>query len=369
MHFAVIIGTRPEAIKLAPVVRELFGRGIDTTVIHTGQHADLVADPFELFSIVPDVTLHTMRDTQSLRGLVGRLTTGLTESLEHIDARQPLDGVVIQGDTASTMVAALASTRLGIPVVHVEAGLRTGDVTDPFPEEVNRMLVTMVADHHFAPTDRAASNLLAEHVDQDSITVTGNTAVDAVRFVLDTYGDELTHDRGALGLTDLRYIALTVHRRESWGARMRDILAGVRDFLETDPDLHLVFPVHPNPLVQNAAADMLAGTPNVKLIEPVGYRAFIAVLEGAELIVTDSGGVQEEAPTLRKHTLVVRLATERTEGIDAGTATLVGVDRASVSAAITRALTATPTPTSANPFGDGRAAGRIVDVLVDRYGT
>lgn len=368
MHAAVMIGTRPEAIKLAPVVLELRGRGIETTVIHSGQHADLVIDPFELFGIRPDIVLDTMRDAQSLRGLVGRLTTAVSDALASAAAAKPIDVLVVQGDTASTMVTALAGVRLGIPVVHVEAGLRTGDVRDPFPEEVNRMMVTMVADHHFAPTPKAAANLVAEDVPRESITVTGNTVVDAVEFVLSRYRDRLTDDRTELGLAGTRYIALTVHRRESWGARMRDILAGVRDHLETDSDLHLVFPVHPNPLVRAAANDTLAGTPNVMLIEPAGYRQFIAVLAGADLIVTDSGGVQEEAPTLGKHTLVVRLSTERTEGIEAGTATLVGVDRESVRGAIARALTNAPSPKDRNPFGDGQASTRIVDALVSRYG-
>jgi len=364
MHVVTVIGTRPEAIKLGPVVRELRARGFACTVIHTGQHTDLVADPFALFDIQPDIVLDTMREGQPLAKLVASLATSLTNALKSID---DIDVVVVQGDTASTMVGALAAMNLGLPVAHVEAGLRTSDPYDPFPEEVNRMVVTMATTHHFAPTDTAAANLRREGIPEADIAITGNTAVDAVKFVLEEFGSELEQDRTDAGLSGLRYVAMTLHRRESWGARMRETLAGVRDYMESDPDLHLVFPMHPNPTVRAAAADMLSGTPRVRLVEPAGYRPFIALMQGAELIVTDSGGIQEEAPSLGKHTLVLRESTERTEGISAGTATLVGVEREAVRDAIATALAAPPMPIVVNPFGDGHASERIVDVLQELY--
>lgn len=367
MHSAIVVGTRPEAIKLGPLVLELRRQGVDTSIIHTGQHADLVRDPFELFGIDPTVTLDTMRTGQSLPGLVARLGGMLTEAITAIHDAGPIDVLVVQGDTASTMIASLVGGELSIPVAHVEAGLRTGDVHDPFPEEVNRMIVSMVAAHHFAPTQRARDNLMTEGIDPSAITITGNTAVDAVRFVLETYGDRLEADRDRLGLTGLRYVAMTVHRRESWGEKMRSILSGVRDSIEDHPDVSVVFPVHPNPVVREAADEILSGVPNVTLVRPAGYREFVAMLQGAAVIVTDSGGIQEEAPTLGKHTLVVRMATERTEGLEAGTATLVGVDREAVAEAIGNALAEAPQPPVANPFGDGMASERIVTELVARY--
>ena len=326
MKILLVFGTRPEAIKLAPLVRELASRPeFDCKICVTGQHRDILAQFLELFELRPDWDLKVMRPDQDLAYLTGAILSGVSGVLDHF---RP-DRVVVQGDTTSTLAGALAAFYHKIPVAHVEAGLRTADIYAPWPEEVNRRLVTHIADLHFAPTPRARDNLLREGVGPDRIVVTGNTGIDALLWVADRLGrrPELAARAGAvLGgrFAGKRLILMTGHRRENFDGGLERI-AGAMARIAERPDVGVVFPVHPNPNVRRAI-EPLRRHENVLLLDPVDYPELVFLLKRCHLVVTDSGGIQEEAPSFGKPVLVTRETTERPEAMELGLARLVGTD-------------------------------------------
>ena len=354
----VIVGTRPEAIKMAPVVLALRGsRTLAPVIVSTGQHRTMLAQALDAFDLKPDVDLAVMTRDQSLEELTARIIPPLTA---HFRARKPA-AVLVQGDTTTTLGAALAAHYAGLPIGHVEAGLRTGDLRAPFPEEANRRLVDHLADWLFAPTRLAATRLEDEGIPRRRIVMTGNTVVDALRWMLARRTRAWPAGLEAR-LGDAPMILVTAHRRESFGEPLDRLFGALRRIADDHPECHLVYPVHLNPNVRRSARS-LEGHPRIHLIEPVTYPQMVTLLERSRLVLTDSGGLQEEAPTLGVPVLVTRAATERPEGLEAGTSRLVGTDPGKIVAAVRRLLAAPPRRTTrrpANPYGDGRAAIRIV---------
>jgi UDP-N-acetylglucosamine 2-epimerase (non-hydrolysing) len=361
---AVIFGTRPEAIKLAPVVLALREMAAPHVVLSTGQHADLVDDVLEPFGIVPDVDLGLMREEQ---GLDYVLASALDMVGRQLDQLRP-SAVVVQGDTTSMLGSALAAFHRAIPVAHVEAGLRSSDVALPFPEEMNRRLASVIARWHFAPTEGAAANLRAAGV-RDRIHVVGNTVVDAVRHVTSGTAANLPPElSGFLG--EAPYVLATAHRRESWGEGIGAVAAGLRAVLGDLPDHRLVFVTHPNPSARRPVEEALAGHDRALVTGALPYAAFLHLLRGARLLVSDSGGIQEEGPTLGVPVLVTRQVTERPEGVAAGAVRLIGTDAGAVrEAAVSLLRSASDLAAMARAgrglYGDGYAAGRIVRVIAD----
>lgn len=365
----VIIGTRPEAIKLAPVVLELqkYPEHFETQVCVTGQHREMLDQVLGVFNLRPDHDLGVMKGGQGLAGVTAACLTGLDDVLRQ--ERPHL--VLVQGDTTTTFTAALSAYYHRVPVAHVEAGLRTGNRYDPFPEEINRRLATHLSDFHFAPTEGARSNLLSEGVRPESILLTGNTVIDALLVTQARLAKGPNPALDCLGQIDgLRMILVTAHRRESFGVPFRRICEAVRALAERRHDIVIVYPVHLNPNVQAPVREILDGIPNVKLLAPLDYVSFVACMQRAYILLTDSGGVQEEGPSLRKPVLVMRETSERPEAIAAGTACLTGTNPerivSTVSAllddpALYQQMTSRP-----NPYGDGHAAERIVQFLVNR---
>lgn len=359
-----VVGTRPEVIKLAPVIHELRTRtaGAEVVLCATGQHRQMLDQTLAAFDLRPDLDLDLMQAGQHPSDLFARLLLALRPLLEEL---RP-DVLIVQGDTTTVAAAALAGFLHGALVAHVEAGLRTGDKRAPFPEEVNRRLAGVVADLHFAPTARARDNLLAEGVPPDHIYLTGNTVVDALRWVRARVADRPLP--AELDPGPARLILVTAHRRESFGQPFRDLCGALRDIAERFDDVRLLYPVHLNPHVQRTAYEVLGGCPRVRLVEPVDYGTFVALLNRAYLVLTDSGGIQEEAPALGKPVLVLREKTERPEALEAGVVRLVGTDRrrivqqagALLSDRAAYAAMARPTQL----YGDGQAARRIAEVLV-----
>lgn len=370
-----IFGTRPEAIKMAPVVRAIEAYpGLESRVCVTAQHRAMLDQVLDLFELVPDLDLDLMRPGQTLPELTARALTGLAQVL---DEERP-DLVLVQGDTTTAFAGALAAFYAGIPTGHVEAGLRTGDLGAPFPEEANRLLTDRLASLHFAPTARARDALLAEGILPNTIWLTGNPVVDALLWVRDRLKSRpLVGDRAELGSAfeivaeaENPVVLVTGHRRESFGEGFRRICRALRTLAESHPELHLVYPVHLNPQVQQPVRRHLEDLPNLHLLAPVSYAPFVRLMDRATLVLTDSGGVQEEAPALGKPVLVMRDLTERQEGVDAGTARLVGTDPERIVAEVERLLQ-DPDAYSAmsrahNPYGEGNAAERIVEVLARR---
>ena len=359
-RIVVVVGTRPEAVKLAPVVHELHAaKWAQVRLVATAQHRELLDAQLAHFGLVVDRDLDVMRPGQSLAELTGRLFTALDPVL----ADERPDLVLAQGDTTTVLVAAMAAFYRGIPFGHVEAGLRTGDLAQPFPEEANRVLVARLATLHFAPTAGAREHLLREGVAADRVHVTGNPAIDALLWTAARTGpSEYTPAAGR------HLVLVTAHRRESFGAPLLRVCAALRT-LAARGDVDVLFPVHANPQVRDAVYHELAGVAGVRLVAPLAYGAMVAAMRASTLILTDSGGVQEEAPSLGKPVLVLRETTERPEGVAAGVAQIVGTDTGRIVAAATRLLhdgaarAAMSAP--ANPYGDGQAARRIVAVLQD----
>jgi len=357
-------GTRPEAIKLAPVIQELSRRAreFQPVVLVTAQHRQMLDQVLRVFDITPDYDLDVMRPGQSLADV----TVGVLRGVERVLRRVGPDLVMVQGDTTSALAAALAAFYERIPVGHVEAGLRTGDKYSPYPEEMNRRLVSSLADLHFAPTRTARDNLLREGVPRGRIRVTGNTVVDALRAIRASKAKWRVPvlDRIAPGQ---RVVLVTAHRRESFGPGFGRICRALRTIVERSPDVEVVYPVHLNPNVRRPVRAILGRNPRVHLLEPMEYLPFVRLMERAYLILTDSGGIQEEASVLGKPVLVMRDVTERPEAVAAGIARLVGTDTDMIVSATERLLrSAAPYRSMAhvrNPFGDGRASRRIVDVL------
>lgn len=357
-----IVGTRPEAIKVAPVVVELrrYSDQVETILLSTGQHREMLAQALAAFDLEPDVDLAIMQHGQTLAQVTARAMAGIDDKLAELKP----DWLVAQGDTTTTFVAALAAFYRQIPFAHVEAGLRTATVHNPFPEEFNRRAAGLVADLHLAPTRWACENLLKEGKDPESIVVTGNTGIDAVRIVADRSATEWYAEHPG------RVILLTTHRRENWGEPQRAIARAARRLVEEFPDCLLVVAQHKNPQVRETLASVLDGAPRTDRIEPPDYAEFVKLMQRASLILTDSGGVQEEAPAFGVPVLVLRDTTERPEGVDAGTAKLVGTDEERIyreGATLLREPEAHAAMAKAvSPYGDGRASARIRFALMNR---
>jgi len=362
-----VVGTRPEAIKLAPVIRALQadpGR-FSVRVCATAQQREMLDQALAPFGIVPDVDLDLMRANQTLADLTSRSVAALDAG---IAAFGP-DVVLVQGDTTTAFCGALAAFYRHVEVAHVEAGLRTGRKDAPFPEEVNRTLISQIADYHFAPTGRARDALVGSGIDAASVFVTGNTVVDALLWMRDHVKQHPPALAGMLArdLEGRALVLVTGHRRESFGRPMEQMCLAIRDVADARPDAIVVYPVHLNPGVQEPVSRLLGGHPRIRLLPPLAYDAFVWLMDRAAAILTDSGGVQEEAPVLGTPVFVTREVTERPEGVDAGNAQLVGTDRAAIVSALLGVL-ANPhqraaMSAAASPYGDGHAAERIVSVL------
>ncbi len=359
----ICFGTRPELIKFAPMIKALHERGVDLVTVNTGQHTDLLEPLFELFEIRPQYNLQAMVAGQSLNALGSRLLSSLDPVLE---TEKP-DLVLVQGDTASAVMASMAAFNRQIPVGHLEAGLRSGNPLSPFPEEMNRRLVGQIAAYHFAATERNERTLLNEGVDADSIHLVGNTVVDALRQTLASTRPGKAVELMQQWAAGKRLVLVTTHRRENFGETMSQHLRALREFIESHPDLCMVFPVHPNPNVRAAVASELDQHPRIRLVDPMGYRDFIHLLSHAWLIVSDSGGIQEEATALGKAMIVLRENTERPEAVECGVARLVGESperlRDMLRTAWVDAVWHTNASQSRDVFGDGHTAERICDVL------
>ncbi len=359
-----VVGTRPDAIKMAPVVLTLRSDPrFQVRVVATGQHREMLDQVLRLFQIVPDDDLQVMTPHQSL----AQITTRVLEGLDRLLQRYRPDVVLAQGDTTTTFVAALAAFYHKIAFGHVEAGLRTYDKYHPFPEEINRRLTAPMADFHFAPTERARQNLLREAIPAGRIWVTGNTGIDAVLWVAQQPFEPVEPALQRAFAHEGRLLLVTTHRRENWGEPIQQIALALRDLLDTMPDLLVLLPMHRNPRVREVIQHVLGAHPRALLTEPLDYAPFVQAMRRATLILTDSGGVQEEAPAFGKPILVLRTTTERPEGVEAGTAKLVGTDRARIRDEAMQLLTNPDAYAqmahAINPYGDGHAAERIRDIL------
>ena len=373
----LIFGTRPEAIKLAPIIQRLKAEGskFKPIVCVTAQHREMLDQVLNLFEIEPDYDLNIMIDNQDLFDVTVKALNGLKEILK----KEKPDIALVQGDTTTSFVASLAAFYLKIPLGHVEAGLRTYNKYSPFPEEKNRHLTGVLADYHFAPTEWAKNNLLKENVPEDRIWVTGNTVIDALLWVVsrqksaggEQYWNRYFKERWGLTLTTntntCKLILVTGHRRESFGESFRNICLALKEIAKDRHDIKIVYPVHLNPNVQKPVRDILSDIPNIYLIGPLDYEPFVYLMEKAYLILTDSGGIQEEAPSLGKPVLVMRNVTERPEGIEAEVVKLVGTDKERIVAETEILLDDKKAyeemARASNPYGDGKAAERIVDIL------
>ncbi len=356
----LVFGTRPEAIKMCPLVNELKTRPqVQTVVCVTGQHRQMLDQVLEAFHVVPDYDLSIMKERQTLFDV----TTNILNSIKEVLEREAPDVVLVHGDTSTTFVTALACFYLQIPVGHVEAGLRTYNIYSPYPEEFNRQAVGIIAKYNFAPTQMSRDNLLREGKDAQSIYVTGNTAIDALKT---TVRESYTHPEldWAAGS---RLIMLTAHRRENLGQPMHNMFRAIRRVMEEHPDVKAIYPIHMNPVVRKAAEEELGGLDRVRIIEPLDVLDFHNFLARSYLILTDSGGIQEEAPSLGKPVLVMRDTTERPEGIAAGTLKLVGTDEETIYTQFKLLLEDKAAydamAHASNPYGDGFACRRIADIL------
>ncbi len=367
---AVLFGTRPEAVKLAPVLAEIgkHGETLAARVIVTAQHRQMLDQVLKLFSIVPHHDLNVMRPNQDLFQITSRMLEGLGPILRE----EAPDLLLVQGDTTTVFVGALASYYLRIPVGHVEAGLRTGDKFSPYPEELNRKLTGALTDLHFAPTEVSRQNLLREGVLDSSIFVTGNPVIDAL---LATVREDYTFQETQLAraCASGRVVLVTAHRRESFGKPFRGICQGLRRIADVADDIQVVYPVHLNPNIREPARELLGGHERIHLLDPLDYEPFVQLMARSTLILTDSGGVQEEAPSLGKPVLVLRDTTERPEGLEAGTVRLVGTDPDRIHGEASRLLTDAGAhqamARAVNPYGDGRASELIVKAILDWWGS
>lgn len=361
MKVALIFGTRPEAIKMSPVYHKLKKNNIDVKIISTGQHKEMLYQVLDLFEIKPDYELEIMKEGQGL----SELTSRLIKKVEDVVKKEKFDFILVQGDTTSAFVGALVGFYNKIPVGHIEAGLRTGDIYSPFPEEANRKLIGNIAKVHFAATAVNRNNLLKEGYDKNTILKVGNTVIDALYWVKKNKTLNLSEIREKYNLKDKKYVLMTMHRRENWGQPMRDALKGIRKYLEENKELYLVFPMHLNPTVRAVVNEELKGFERKVLIDPLEYLEFISLMDGAHFILTDSGGVQEEAPSLGKPTLVLRDTTERPEAIEAGTAKLVGTfsDTVYENMKLLEGELYEKMSKANNPYGDGKTSDKILKYL------
>ncbi len=375
LKLLAVFGTRPEAIKMAPVVIELsHTEGLQVKVCVTAQHRQMLDQVLSLFGIAPDYDLNLMQSGQDLFDI----TVNVLLALRDVLRKERPDMVLVHGDTTTCFAAALAAFYEGVAIGHVEAGLRTGDLRAPFPEEANRSLAARLTTLHFAPTQSAADNLIRENVPEESIHITGNTVIDALLMARDKVADyPASHWRDLLGDHlfdriidgDRRLILITGHRRENFGQGFIDLCSAIRELAERHPDWDLLYPVHLNPNVQQPVYELLAGLDNVHLIQPQDYAPFVWLMDQSDLILTDSGGIQEEGPSLGKPVLVMRAVTERPEAVDAGTVRLVGTDPGRIVANVEELLTDSALYTKMsqahNPYGDGKASARIAHILLE----
>jgi UDP-N-acetylglucosamine 2-epimerase (non-hydrolysing) len=363
-----VFGTRPEAIKMAPVVQELqkFPQKIDAKVVVTAQHREMLDQVLTLFHIQPDYDLNLMRHGQTLYDI----TSGVLLGLKDIFTQEKPNLVLVHGDTTTTFVAALAAFYQQIQIGHVEAGLRTGDKLSPFPEEMNRKMTGSLADYHFAPTSKAKENLLKENVPEDRIVITGNTVIDAL---LETV--QKPYQFTGFGMENVdwtkKIILLTCHRRENWGNPMKEIFSAVQRIKALRSDTEVIFPVHKNPAVRGLAEQILGKTPGIHLVEPMDYQPFAHLMAKSYLVLTDSGGMQEEAPSLGKPVLVLRNTTERPEALEAGTVKLVGTNQETIYQETMKLLDHEASyremANAVNPYGDGKSARRIVQFILNLH--
>ncbi|MFF2245805.1 non-hydrolyzing UDP-N-acetylglucosamine 2-epimerase [Arthrobacter sp. NPDC058130] len=364
-----IFGTRPEAIKMAPIVSALQESPLFRCYVTvTGQHREMLDQVNELFGIVPDHDLNILQQGQSLSAIMTRTIDGL----EKLFAATRPDAVVVQGDTTTSTAAAIAAFYHGIPVVHVEAGLRSGDLLSPFPEEANRKITSQITRLHLAPTSTSRENLLREGISAEDIVVTGNTVIDALFTTVDKqlpFTDPRLEELDASGR---QILLVTTHRRENQGESMRSVGRALARIADAEPDLVIVLPAHKNPVVREAVLPALEGKANVLVTEPLAYGEFTRMLSRAHIVLTDSGGVQEEAPSLGKPVLVMRENTERPEALEAGTVKLIGTDEERIVAEVTRLLHDSPhfaaMANAVNPYGDGKAAARTVAAIEELLG-
>lgn len=369
----LVFGTRPEAIKMAPLVKALQkdSEHFETKICVTAQHRQMLDQVLEVFDIVPEYDLNIMAPNQDLYDITSRVLVGLRDVLDDFAP----DIVLVHGDTTTSMAAALAAFYRQIPVGHVEAGLRTYNMLSPWPEEMNRQVTDRMCTYYFAPTEKSRQNLLRENVDATKIHVTGNTVIDALLMAVDiiekkphvktAIEDELRDKGYAMG--NRPYILVTGHRRENFGEGFLNICKAIRQIAEEHPEMDIVYPVHLNPNVQKPVYELLSGTPNIYLVKPLDYLPFVYAMQHSTLLLTDSGGVQEEAPSLGKPVLVMRETTERPEAVEAGTVRLVGTDVAAIVGNVHELLhdpeVYRKMSESYNPYGDGHACERIVDAL------
>ena len=364
-----VFGTRPEAIKMAPVVHQLESRPdrFESLVCVSAQHRDMLDQVLDVFAIRADHDLAIMTPGQSPAGVASRVLDRLPPLLREL---RP-DVLLVQGDTMTTFASSFAAYLERIPSCHVEAGLRTGNRYHPFPEEMNRVLTTRLADLHFAPTTTARDRLLAEGIPPETVLLTGNTVIDALVATIKPDYRFVTPALGALD-SGSRVVLVTTHRRESFGEPLRAVCGAISDLVTLFPDIEVVLPVHPNPHVKGTVEELLCDVPRVHLIQPVDYVEFVHLMARAHLILTDSGGVQEEAPSLGKPVLVLRETTERPEGVEAGTAVVVGTGRERIVSTAGNLLSSREAydqmANAVSPYGDGHASERIVDALEQRYG-
>lgn len=359
-----VFGTRPEAIKMAPVVLALRdAEDLEPVVAVTAQHRSMLDQVLETFAIEPDHDLDIGRDHQSLGDITRRALKGLGDVIAQAEPAL----VVLQGDTTTAFSAALAGFYAKVPVAHVEAGLRTGDPLSPYPEETNRRLISQLAALHLAPTPAAAANLVAEGINPGSVICTGNTVIDALTWTLGHPARSTSGVLRDLHADDRRLVLVTVHRRESWGEPIAGVARALAAVARANPDVLILLPVHKNPVVRDSLLPILTGIANVRLVEPLAYRDFAHVLQRSHLVVTDSGGIQEEAPSLGKPVLVLRDVTERPEAVASGTVELIGTDELQVTHRL-QGLLSDPSDyarmaKARNPYGDGRAGGRSVAAM------
>lgn len=374
MRIMTIYGTRPEAIKVAPIIKAIEADSeLENLVVTTGQHREMLDQVNAVFGIAPDHDLSIMSAGQTLNGIVAKVISGIDEILVH----EAPDAVIVQGDTSTVMGAAVAAFNRQIPVIHLEAGLRSGDINSPFPEEANRKLTSQITALHLAPTSTSKDNLLREGISETDIVVTGNSVIDALMHVTHNIDVQFEDERlerlqhavnaGAAG----RVLLVTAHRRENLGDAMENIGRAVADLARQYPDLTIVFPIHRNPKVREAIRPAVEGMENVLLIEPLAYAEFTRALSLADIVLTDSGGVQEEAPSLGKPVLVMRENTERPEAVVAGTVKLIGTSHARLVAEVSLLLDAEEVykgmANSVNPYGDGKAAERTIGAIKWRF--
>ena len=374
----IVFGTRPEAIKMAPLVlafKQLAGE-IEAKVCVTAQHREMLDQVLDIFNIVPDFDLNIMKPGQDLYDVTSNILLGMKEVLAEYEP----DVVFVHGDTTTTIATAMSAFYQKIPVAHVEAGLRTGDIYSPWPEEANRKLTSQITKYHFTPTQTSRENLLKENIPENDIYVTGNTVIDALHWVLNkiekneslksTLSDTIRSDFSAFG-NDERLVLITGHRRENFGQGFLDMCSAIKTLAEEHPEVNFVYPVHLNPNVQKPVLELLSGINNVYLISPLDYEPFVYLMSKSYLILTDSGGIQEEAPSLGKPVLVMRDTTERPEAVEAGTVKLVGTNPSTIVNEVNNLLKDNSLYESMsqahNPYGDGKACEKIVNLIKDKY--